>query len=121
MSTCKSILWKSWYTVLYRCFKMSSSWEGGSGWGTHVNPWLIRVNVWQNPLQYCKVISLQLIKINGKKINKMSSSQERSLVYLIHGITWELPLIHFYSFVANVMHEHVLLPSASCPNNTLFL
>ena len=44
--------------------------EGGSGWGTHVNPWLIHVNVWQKPLQYCKVISLQLIKINGKKINK---------------------------------------------------
>ena len=42
--------------------------EGGSGWGTHVKPWLIHVNVWQNPLQYCKVISLQLIKINGKKI-----------------------------------------------------
>ena len=41
--------------------------EGGSGWGTHVNPWLIDVNVWKNPLQYCKVISLQLIKINGKK------------------------------------------------------
>ena len=42
-------------------------WEGGSGWGTHVNPWLIHVNVWQKPLQYCEVISLQLIKINGKK------------------------------------------------------
>ena len=22
-------------------------WEGGSGWGTHVNPWLIHVSVWQ--------------------------------------------------------------------------
>ena len=42
--------------------------EGGSDWGTHVNPWLIHVNVWQKPLQYCKVISLQLIKINEKKI-----------------------------------------------------
>ena len=42
-------------------------WEGGSGWGTHVNPWLIHVNVWQKPLQYCKVISLQLIKIKGEK------------------------------------------------------
>ena len=42
-------------------------WEGGSGWGTHVNPWLIHVHVWQKPLQYCKVISLQLIKINEKK------------------------------------------------------
>ena len=42
-------------------------WKGGSGWGTHVNPWLIHVNVWQKPLQYCKVISLKLIKINGEK------------------------------------------------------
>ena len=41
--------------------------RGGMGWGTHVNPWLIHVNVWQKPLQYYKVISLQLIKINGKK------------------------------------------------------
>ena len=41
--------------------------ERGSGWGTHVNPWLIHVNVCQKPLQYCKVISLQLIKINEKK------------------------------------------------------
>ena len=42
-------------------------WEEGSGWGMHVNPWLIHVNVWQKPLQYCKVISLQLIKINENK------------------------------------------------------
>ena len=41
--------------------------EGGSGWGTHVDPRLIHVNVWQKSLQHCKVISLQLIKINGKK------------------------------------------------------
>ena len=37
-------------------------WEGVSGWGTHVHPWLIHVNVWQKPPQYCKVISLQLKK-----------------------------------------------------------
>ena len=30
----------------------------------------IHVNVWQNPLQYCKIISLQLIKINEKKKKK---------------------------------------------------
>ena len=35
-------------------------WEGGSGWGTYVHPWLIHVNIWQKTLQYCKVISLQL-------------------------------------------------------------
>ena len=47
-------------------------WEGGLGWGTHVNPWLFHVNVWQNPLQYCKVISLQLIKINEKNNKPVS-------------------------------------------------
>ena len=45
-------------------------WVEGSGWGIHVNPWLILVNVWQKPLQYCKVTSLQLIKINEKKKKK---------------------------------------------------
>ena len=45
-------------------------WEGCSGWGTHVNPWLIHVNIWQKPLQYCKVIHLQLIKINEKNREK---------------------------------------------------
>ena len=55
-------------------------WEGGLGWGTHVNPWLIHVNGWQKPLQYCKVISLQLIKINGKK---------RLIVYL-EKLFWSL-------------------------------
>ena len=34
--------------------------KGGSGWGTYVHPWLIHVNAWQKPPQYCKVISLQL-------------------------------------------------------------
>ena len=35
---------------------------------------LIHVNVWQKPLQYCKLISLQLLKINGKnKIKKKHS------------------------------------------------
>ena len=50
-----------------RGMEWGGRWEGGSGWGTHVNPWLIHVNVWQKSLQYCKVISLQIIKINGKK------------------------------------------------------
>ena len=50
-------------------------WEGGSGWGIHVTPWIIHVNVWQKPLQYCKVISLQLIKINGKK--KQSKTKQK--------------------------------------------
>ena len=48
-------------------------WEGVSGWGTHVNSWLIHTNVWQKPLQYCKLISFQLIKINGKNKNKKTN------------------------------------------------
>ena len=55
-------------------------WEGGSGWGTHVNPWLIHVNVWQKPLQYCKVISLQLVKINEKILIKKIKTLNRSIV-----------------------------------------
>ena len=44
-------------------------WEGEGGGrgvqdGEHMYPWLIHVNIWQKPLQYYKVISLQLIKIN---------------------------------------------------------
>ena len=41
-------------------------WDGEGGgrrvedMGTHVPPWLIHVNVWQEPPQYCEVISLQL-------------------------------------------------------------
>ena len=46
-------------------------WEGGSGWGTHVSPRLIHVNVWQKPLQYCQVISLQLMTINGKRKKRL--------------------------------------------------
>ena len=43
-------------------------WEGGSGWGTHINPWLFHFNVWQNSLQ---------IKKEGKKIrNQMPGYTE---------------------------------------------
>ena len=41
---------------------------GGIGMGNTRKSWLIHVNVWQKSLQYCKVISLQLIKINEKNI-----------------------------------------------------
>ena len=51
-----------WYTGMTQRDGMGGMWEGGSGWGTHVHPWLIHVNVWQKTLQYCKVISLQFKK-----------------------------------------------------------
>ena len=55
-------------------------WEGGSGWGIHVNPRLIHVNVWQKPLQYCKVISLPPKK---KSRNLMLRFQKLTLCSLI--------------------------------------
>ena len=45
-------------------------WEGGSGWGTHVHPWLIHVYVWQKPPQYYKIISLQLKFLKMQTIKK---------------------------------------------------
>jgi len=64
--------------------------EGGvSGWGTHVHPWLIHVNVWQKPLQYCKVISLQLnfknlINNARGKLNYLSiNSIENEIIKLL--------------------------------------
>ena len=61
---------RAWCTGKTQRDRMEREVGGRSGWGTHVKPWLIHVNLWQKPLQYCKVISLQLIKINGKKIDK---------------------------------------------------
>ena len=61
------------------CIRIKEQQEGGSGWGTHGNPWLIHVNVWQTPLQYYKVIRLQLIKINGKK-KRIKEQQENVCV-----------------------------------------
>ena len=49
---------------------------GGVFGGTHVHLWLIHVNVWQKPLQYCKVISLQL-----KEINKNFKKENEFLIY----------------------------------------
>ena len=89
--------------------------EGGSGWGTHVNPWLIHVNVWQWPLQYCKVISRQLIKINGKKPQ-------------IHLYSFLFDLIKLYYFIPHnkinlIGYEHnnscLIFSSSCCPNWTM--
>ena len=71
MSDSTTLLWASW--DYYENEWKRGRWEGGLGWGIYVNPWLIHVNVWQKPLQYCKGISLQLIKINEeKKMNEVT-------------------------------------------------
>ena len=56
---------------------------GGIGMGNTCNPWLIHVSVWQKPLQYCKVISLQLIKINEKKmVMELGMNKEQRILFL---------------------------------------
>ena len=59
-------------------------WEGGSGWGTHVHPWLIHVNLWQKPPQYCKVISLQLKKKEKKRAKKILKAKKKKFSSLIY-------------------------------------
>ena len=72
------------------------SWERVSGWGIHVTPCLIHVNVWQNPLKCCEVISLQLIKINErnkKQSHDFPDKGQSSQIYGFsssHVLMWEL-------------------------------
>ena len=47
-------------------------------------PWLIHVNVWQNPLLCCEVISHQLIKINEKKKKERDQKKKKGRA------SWEL-------------------------------
>ena len=38
---------QGWCTGMTQRDGMGERWEGGSGWGTHVHPWRIHINVWQ--------------------------------------------------------------------------
>ena len=67
--TCQTQCPKPFISIISRC---RGRWEGGSGWGTHVNPWLFHFNVWQNPLQYKK-----LKKLKKKEKNKLSYSHTK--------------------------------------------
>ena len=62
-------------------------WERASGWGTHVHPWLIHVNVWQKPLQYCKAISLQLKYIFRKSYKFVYCSLRELSITLTYQIS----------------------------------
>ena len=92
-------------------------WEGGAGCGIQVNPWLIHVNVWQKPLQYCKVISLQLIKIIIiKKLKKRRHSILRSQSVVLDIIFMNVhAYIHvdIYVWMEPILHsdDHNHIPS----------
>ena len=58
-----------------------TAWKGGMRWemggrckreGTYVYLWLIHVDVWQKPTQYCKAIILQLkMCVNVKSLSRV--------------------------------------------------
>ena len=50
--------------------------EGGSGWGTHVNPWLIHVSVWQKNTtsKIIIIIIINSLQIKKKKLSVQSVS-----------------------------------------------
>ena len=73
----------AWYRVLGdgalgwpRGIVWGGRWEGGSGWETHVHPGGFML-MYGKPIQYCKVISLQLNKFVLKKRTK----KEKSLLW----------------------------------------
>ena len=51
---------RGWCTGMTQRDGMGREVRRDSGWGTHVPLWLIHVNAWQRPPQYCKLITLQL-------------------------------------------------------------
>ena len=67
-------------------------WEEGSGWGTHVHPCLIHADIWQKPLQYCKLISFQLKLINWFLINK-------KLISYLNAYLWNLGRLQWWSYL----------------------
>ena len=70
-------------------------WEGASGLGTHVHPWLIHVNVWQN--QY-SIVKQNKVKIKIKK-NKDWSRKTELYVMLKQGVNSICcSVFHFFGF-----------------------
>ena len=54
-------------------------WEGGSGWGTHVNPWLFHFNIWQNSLQKKKKKTMPCVTLPCGKRQGWKVSPKRRL------------------------------------------
>ena len=80
--------------------------EEGLGWGTRVYPWLIHVNVWQKPLQYCKVI-------------QFSSVQSLSSVWLF-GTPW-ITAHQACLSITNSLESQLMSIESVMPSNHLIL
>ena len=91
---------RAWCTGKTQRDRVEREVGGGIGMGNTCKS-MIHVNVWQKPLQYCKVISLQLIKINGKKLKIIikkktspltdsTSPKEEEIWFITVGFPWHL-------------------------------
>ena len=60
---------RGWFTGNTRGMVWGGRWQGGSGWGTRVNPWQIHVDVRQNQYNIVK----------EKKINKINSCKRKKI------------------------------------------
>ena len=74
---------QGWCTGMIQRDGMGREVGGGSGRGTHVHPWLIHVNVWQN--QY-SIVKQNKVKI--KIIKKIGHG-----LYMAHGLYVVLPIL----------------------------
>ena len=112
-------------------------WEGGSGLGTHVHPWLIHANVWQN--QY-SIVKQNKVKINLKKRERERAREEPGDWRGAEGtreksgaggpLHQPLPIaclpacvcthtLHVHTFCAHTIYTHpccLLTPAATHPN-----
>ena len=77
---------RGWCTGMAQRDGMGRKVGGGFRMGNtckSVNPWLIHVNVWQKPLQQCKVISLQLIKQKQHLVEWGNRRRHESTLYWV--------------------------------------
>ena len=66
--------------ITFKGIRIKMAQDSSSKHFVHVNLRLIHINVWRKLLQYCKVISLQLIKIiGGKKSQKKKKDSDRAI------------------------------------------
>ena len=78
-------------------------WEVGGRFnreGTYIYLWLIHVDVWQKPTQYCKAIILQL------KMNTLFKNVEITVILVYY---YFLLCKHISSFIKEKEHKRFLL------------
>ena len=75
-------------------------WEGGSGWGAHVNPWLFHSNVWQNSLQKKKKSTCQGWRVGRWKVSSApDASTLGGLISYAFSIICSRKQIHWMSYL----------------------